>query len=472
MKSKKNIGLIATLLFSLVGCGNEDSSSSISIQNSIISSSQSLSSIVEENIMDIDVKVFIEQVTLLKEETITIDHKCQIYGIYYIYYSLTLEMKELPEVIQAKETLDGIKEEYLELYEEYILNKEVEETIDAFNDLVDSLGDIDALIREDKKNIDKLLNLYNSFSDEIKNSNEIKDSKEKLDLYNNRINELMNMSDEEYAVILFISMVNKLPTAEELTTFDIAIVQETIEAYEELDDMVKERQDVLDAKAILDVINQRVEHLLVVKEHADAFISLVGDLPTFNELEWNNQNQNNAIKEAEDFYLTLTEEEKEVLSVVTAYNELKSIRNTFDGLKEPYDINKLNFAISIDWPQGAQNRSGAFTYTSGKDHITVLTNDYNIPRDELSKYVTVYLNIYIEAGAVASQPLYSYDITEDYSEYNSNKYVETLRELKANGNDKVKSGVGYTFTVNIVSLNDDYASSKYSPFIGGMALVF
>lgn len=474
MKNKKNISLILTMLFSLVGCGNDNSSSSHSVnsQNPIISSSQSSSSIIEESIVDIDVKIFLEQVTLLNDETITLDHKCQIDGVYYIYSSLTPEMKELPEVIEAKEKLDEIKEKYLELYEEYISNKEREETIVAFNDLVDSLGDIDSLIREDKKNIDKLLSLYNTFSNEIKNSSEIKESKEKLDAYNERINELMNMSDEEYAVILFISMVSKLPNIDELTTFDIEVVQEAIQAYEKLDDAVKERQDVLEAKEKLDELNQRVEHLLIVKEHANAFVSLVSDLPTFSELEWNNQNQNNAITAAENAYLALTEEEKQVTSVITAYSELQAIRTTFDGLKEPYDINKLSFAISLDWPQGSQNRSAAFSYTPGKDHITVLTNYYNIPKDELSKYVAVYLNIYIEAGAVPSQPLYSYDITEDYSGYDSNKYVETLKELKSGGNDKVKSGIGYNFTINIVSLNDDYASSKYSSFTQGIVFTF
>ena len=476
MKNKKNVGLIGILLFSLVACGgNEDSSSlknSNTIKSSITSTSSSISIDNNENVLSLEVKVFIEQVTLLENESITLGHKSQIDGVYFLYNSLTSEMKLLNEVIAAKEKLDKIKEDFLYLYEEYLLSKEVEETADAFKQLVDSLGEVDALIREDKKDVDKLLDLYNTFSIEIKENEEVQSSKEKLDLLNNRIIELVNMSDDEYNVVLFISMVNKLPAVDELTIYDIDVVNEAITTYNELDDLVKDNSDVIAAKAKLDLLSERVSHLQQVKENADNFVNLVYDLPTFNELEWNDQNQNSAITAAENAYNSLTEEEKQVSSVANAYKELQAIRVAFDNLKEPYDIKKISFGISLNHPQGSLNRSGAFTYTPGKDHITILTNEYNIPRDELSKYVTVYLNIYIEGGAVPSQPLYSYDITEDYSGYDCTRYVETLKELRDNGNDKVKSGIGYTFTVNIVSLNEQYASSKYSGFTGGQAIYF
>ena len=477
MKNKKNISLIGILLFSLISCGNnKDSSSSRSQNNSnsitnTISNSSENSSIIE-NVISIEVKVFIGQVNILYNEEITLGHKSQIDAAYFLYNSLNSEMKELSEVIEAKEKLDEIKDDFLDLYDDYLSSKEIEETADAFKKLVDSLGEVDSLVREDKKDIDKLLSLYNTFSSEVKENEVVQSSKEKLDLLNNRVIELVNMSDEEYDVILFIAMVNKLPSFDELTIYDIEVVQEVIAVYEELDDSTKESSEVIAAKEKLDLLSEKVNHLQQVKENADNFVKIVRDLPTFNELEWNNQNQNNAIKAAEEAYNNLTEEEKQISSVGNAYKELQAIRTSFDSLKEPYDINKINFAISLNHPQGSTNRSGAFTYTPGKDHITVLTNEYNIPRNELSKYVTVYLNIYIEGGAIPSQPLYSYDITEDYSGYDCTRYVETLKELRDNGNDKVKSGIGYTFTVNIVSLNDQYASSKYSGFTGGQAIYF
>lgn len=476
MKNKKNLGLIGLLVIALFGCNKGDISSSNSFNQNSNSSSTSLnnnsSTSTNENQIYLEVQIFIERVELLANETLSLAHKSQIDGTYFIYNTLTYEMKALDEVIAAKATLDQIKEEFLVIYEEYLNLKEAEETGYAFKELVDSLGDADSLLREDKKDIDKLLKIYDDFTDATKALSVVIEAKEKLDQLNSRVNELINMSDDEYEVILFISMVNKLPTVDELTIYDIEIVKEVLDVYDALSDDSKNMEDVLNAKTKLDAYSQRMEELLIIKEHTDAFIDIVSALPTFSELKWNNAEQAASISQAEQFYDSLTEEEKQITSVISAYSELQAIKETFYNLKEPYDITKISFAISLEHPSGSINRKGTFTYTSGKDHITVLTRDYGIPRDELSKYVTVYLNMYIEGGAVPSQPLYSFDITEDYSGYDMEKYVEVLKQLRAEGNDKVQSGIGYTFSVNIVSLNEQYASSDYSGFVGGQAISF
>jgi len=478
MKIKKNIGLISLLVMSLFGCNKEEDSSSDFINTSNNSSitnlntSSSSSNTADDVINNMEVEIFIEKVELLCNEELTLDHKSQIDGTYFIYNSLTEDMKKLPEVIEAKGKLDSIKEEFLELYVAYLSSREAEETGYAFKELVESLGSVESLMREDKKDIDKLYKLYNNFSDATKQLSIVIEAKAQLDELNAHVNELINMSDEEYEIILFISMVNKLPSSDELTVYDLEIVQEVLDKYNSLPDASKENEKVINAKTKLDELNLKMEHLLVVKEHADAFVNAVYSLPTFSELEWQNVEQNKSITNVEKMYDNLTEEEKQVSSVKTAYKELQAIRNTYDNLKEPYDINKLDFAISLDHPADSINRKGTFTYANGKDHITVLTTYYGIPRDELSDHVAVYLNMYVEGGAVASQPLYSFDITEDYSGYDMNKYVEVLKQLRDEGNTKVKSGIGYTFAINIVSKNDRYASSKYSSFKGGQSITF
>ena len=78
--------------------------------------------------------------------------------------------------------------------------------------------------------------------------------------------------------------------------------------------------------------------------------------------------------------------------------------------------------------------------------------------------------MYIEAGAVAGSPLYSFDITEDYSNLDNAAYIKVLKELQAAGDERIFSGMGICFTLNIESLNDQYASSKYSSFMAGQKI--
>ena len=311
--------------------------------------------------------------------------------------------------------------------------------------------------------------MYNSLNDLAKSLDVVIKAKAKLDLLIERVNELNNMSDEEYAGELFIAMVYKLPSIIELTIEDIDLVNEVKAMYDELDSSIKEKDDVKLAKELLDGLLVRVNELKIIKEHTDAFMNLVYALPSYSELKWKNSAQDSQIKACEAAYESLTEEEKQVEGVIIAYNELQAIRKAFDALKEPYDITKISGYIDL----GAYingNYTSTFKYASGKDHITVLTTYYGIPKDELCNYVTVYLNIYIEAGAMVNNPLYSFDITENYSGYNINVYVAKLKELRAAGNDAVQSGIGYCFSYNIVSKNDQYADSEYSGLIGGQKI--
>ena len=138
MKIKKNIGLISLLVMSLFGCNKEEDSSSDFINTSNNSSitnlntSSSSSNTADDVINNMEVEIFIEKVELLYNEELTLDHKSQIDGTYFIYNSLTEDMKKLPEVIEAKGKLDSIKEEFLELYVAYLSSREAEETGYAF----------------------------------------------------------------------------------------------------------------------------------------------------------------------------------------------------------------------------------------------------------------------------------------------------------------------------------------------------
>ena len=86
------------------------------------------------------------------------------------------------------------------------------------------------------------------------------------------------------------------------------------------------------------------------------------------------------------------------------------------------------------------------------------------------KIINTNLNMYIEAGAVVGSPLYSFDITEDWSNLDNAAYIKVLKELQAQGDERIVSGMGICFTLNIESLNDQYANSKYSGFMAGQKI--
>lgn len=476
MKKNKNIGLIGLIIVTLFGCNNNSNSSSnnatsTSSTNSMNISTSSSTSVASQ--LSLEAKVFINNVELIVKDTITLEHKTKIDGAYFMYDNLIEEEKLLPEVIEAKAKLDKAKEDFLVLYEDLLSLKEAEETGYAFKERVDALGDVDSLVREDKEEIDELLNDYDKLSDRAKTLNVVIEAKTKLDNLSTRVNELVAMSDEEYEAFLFVAMVNKLPAIEDLTIYDIEKVQEVSNMYNALPNTTKELDIVKEAKLKLDGINQRIDELIIIKEHTDAFIELVYSLPSFGELKWNDANQEAKISQAEAAYEALTEEEKQVSGVQIAYNELKSIREAFSNLKQPYDILKLGWSIQLNGFNNATNNyNSKFSYTTGKDHITVLSSEYGIAKEEIKNHVKVYLNMYREAGAVKTDPLYRFDITENYEGYDINKFIEVLKQLKEEGNPKAVSGQGYNFTINIESISNLYASSEYSGFSVGQVINF
>lgn len=426
----------------------------------------------EEN-LPLYVRIFINNVNLLDLDNISLADRDNLTGAYYLYATLTENQKEMTEVVEAKAKLDNAKVVFNELYDEYLITREAEETGRAFKEAAEQYSNIDAIIREDVEDITYLLAKYDTLSQETKSLTFVIEAKSWLDAALVKANELANMSDNEYASIQFIALVNKLPSVEELTIDDVEKVNAAVNAYNSLSNEYKSDSKVVEAKTILDELNAKSQELTLIHEHANNFINMVWALPGSEQLEWKNAAQDALIKNAENAYLALTEDEKLVFGVSSAYEQLLAVRTYFDGLKEPYDISKLSF--SMPWGQpinvaGKVNYTCQFTYAAGKDHITVLTSLYNIPRDELSSHVRVYLNMYIEAGAVASEPLYRFDITENYSGLNNAKYIEVLKSLKADGDERIFSGMGICFTLNIESLNTQYASSKYSSFMAGQKI--
>lgn len=476
MNKLSKLLLLLLIIGGLSSCSVEGGNSSkVSSSSSEVilpsSSSDSTNNTVSTPNLDeklsIDAQLFINNVYNLDVDNISISDKGTIDGARYIYSTLNEEDKLLPEVIEAKEHLDMAINYFNTIYDEFISQREAEETGYAFAEQAEKYGNLNALVREDLELINELLAKYNLLSESAKDLSVVTEAKTNLDAAKEYVESLASLSDDEYAIIQFTASINKLPSYADLTIFDVDAVNAANDLYISLSSEAKSNSKVIIAKYKLDSLLGRANALLAIQANADAFIKMVWALPTFDKLEWKSSAQNSQISAAENAYNKLTDEEKQVTGVSSAFDQLQAVRAAFDGLKEPYDISKLGFSMNLGAPIniGGVNYTSEFTYVNGKDHISVLTSQYGIPREELTQHVTVYLNMYIEAGAVESEPLYQFDITEDWSNLNYYTYAEILKEL-AKTDERVYSGMGICFTLSIQSLNDNYASSKYSSFMG------
>ena len=482
--SKLVVGLMILGVFSACSVeGNKNSSSSLISTNSSSSilpsndSSSSNSGVISTPIIKEELstaaQLFVSNVNAISLENISISDKEILDGARFIYSFLTETEKSFSKVQECKNKLDLAIEKFNEIYNQFLTQKEAEETGYAFVELVNSIKDLNSLVKEDLEVINDILRKYELLSENAKSLSVVIEAKGNLDASKEYVESLVSMSDEEYAVLQFIALLNKLPIAMNLTILDVDKVDLACDLYLTLSADNKNLKEVKNAKSKLDMLVARANQLKTIQANADAFIEMVWSLPAYDELEWKNATHNSLISAAENAYNKLSEEEKAVTGVSSAFAQLQAVRTTFDGLKEPYDISKLSFSMPWGTPINTgygTNYTCKFTYAAGKDHITVLTQLYGIPRADLSKHVKVNLNMYIEAGAVAGSPLYSFDITEDYSNLDNAAYIKVLKDLQAAGDERIFSGMGICFTLNIESLNDQYASSKYSSFMAGQKI--
>lgn len=473
MKKKLWIVALSSVVL-LSGCGNNENSNSVSVNNSPsvnVSTSISTSTSVSDT-LPLEARVFIDSVNAWIDEDITLEHKELIDSAYFIYNSLSEESKNLPAVIEVKNHLDEVKEEFMVLYHEYLEQKDAEEAGYAFVDMINDSKEASEILKEDEAFIKQLNVMYESLSPNAKDISEVITAKEKLDEINAALEQLNTMSDEDYLAYEFVVKVSLLPEVDSLTITEIDKVNEVKTQYDALSDNVKNRQEVMTAAEKLNALLKRIEELEVVRAHAEAFMDAVYKLPTFDKLKWKDTAQDNQIKACENAYLNLTEDEKNYPGVSSAYSELTATRQAFDELKEPYDISRFGFSISLGgFNNTTNNYDLKVMFASGRDPISVLTGYYQLPRENIRDYAVVYLNMYREAGAVPSAPLYRFDITENYN-LTIDDFVATLRDLKAQGNDKAVSGQGYNFTINVESKFDGYASSEYSAFSVGARINF
>jgi hypothetical protein len=411
---------------------------------------------ITENIVD----DFIKNVNEI--ETVSLESKDKLNLCIMLYSCLeetAINELENEKVIAAKQKLDEYVTEYNTLSQKQESADKDASLILAFVSKVELLPTVDSVSLEDLAKILEAEAVYNALTQSIKENASVVAKKAILDSVRLEYDLVSNLDTDAYNAHRYIVEVNKLKPTNEITITDLSDIEKIVALYNSLTLEHKESEAVANAKAKLDTYETKINELKQNQAKATEFIMAVFSLPTGSALKYQNEEQRLKIDAAYTLYNALTDFEKTIVGVSDAYTEVNVIKATYENLKEPYDINKITPTnLCLYYYDGPKK----LTFASGKDPISVLINDYGLTKENIKDNVVIYLDLYIEGGAVKGSPLYSFDITDGYQVTVTDVYNKLI-ELRDAGNEAIKAQ-GYTFTIHIKSLNDEYADSEYSNF--------
>lgn len=454
--------LISLLSLSLAACGETKQSSSDSsypsFSDHLSSGSDSADSLPK---LAAD---FLSNLSQINE--VTLESKDQLNLCLMLYkaleeYSATLASRE--EIAAGKALLDTYFATYNQLKDDFESKQEIQALADAFLEQMNAIPSADLITLEDYESLQSARKAYEQLNASLQALPTVQEAKEKLDMAFTQYEKISAMTQEEYQIYKFVSSVSLLPDLSVITVSDIESIESILALYNQLTADHKNLEEVKEAYETFAAYQMRCNELKLSLEHAEAFMTKAFSLPSSGSLKWQNSEQKSQIDQALAAYEALTEEEKQIPGVSDAYQELLSVKAAFESLLEPYAVSRLAYGWNF--------QTGELIFTSGRDPISVLTSNYGLTTANLKENVIVYLDLYYEAGAVIGNMLYSFDITENYR-ITVSDVQRVLSQLRDEGNGKAISGAGYNFTIHIVSLNEQYASSEYTNFFGGQKISF
>ena len=464
--------LLLSLLF-ISSCGKNEVSSSKNEETT----SQLSSTIIEESSQSSENKKELDAFTLSfidkvnKYGNVTLESKDDLDLMLVMYLSITKandELKNDDEVKQAKTKLDSL----IETYNSLKSSNESTQMEEAYeNRLIEfmnsNLKEVSSFLLEDYENLLTANYYYDSLPTNSKQKDQIKDLKETLDLLSNRYNELLALTNSQYNALVFVIKVNKLDVAT-ISYDDIDNIDSLNELYLQI--KTEDRtEDVVNANNKLKEANNITSTLKTYLEHADAFMKAAFSLPVSASLRYQDATQRKQINDALAMYDALNTEEKKITGVYEAYVEAMQVKETFESLKEPYSIS----LITAGW----NFPNGEITYSSSNP-VAALANKYGYNINEIDNYLTIRMDIYVEGGAVIKDNIpkgnliASINITKDNYHITTNDIKKILKEAFDNGDSRAFSGEHYCFTIQIVSLNDNYGNSYYQDFFGRQVISY
>ena len=411
-------------------------------------------------------EVFIEKTDAITEVTINSKDDLDLCILLYSCLEQTnADAINDERVIGALNKLNGYVASYNSLKLQEYESAKSEALVSAFIEVVSTLPKEELIMLGDLEKILIAENNYNSLSDSDKTRENVKAAKTILDSVRAKYDLISQYDQDAYNAHKFCVDVKSLPDIGELNIEHLVLIDTLEINYNNLTESHKASENVVSAKSVFDSYTAKVVELKASQKKAEDFIMAVFSLPTGGGLKWQDSTQKAAINDTISMYDNLSDFEKTIPGVSDSYEQLNVIKTTFDNLKEPYDIKKIETTNLCFYVPGVRK----LQFVSGKDPITVLVNNYGLTEETIKDNVKIYLDVYIEAGAIVGNPLFSIDITENMNVTTADIEAK-LSELKASGNEAVTSQ-GYSFTLHIESLNDQYASSEYSSFFCGMYML-
>ena len=390
-------------------------------------------------------------------DDVTLNSKDEINSAYYYYLGLNDSIKEYDAVKNAYATLQTKIASYNELYEAEMNEQNDKKLIIAFGTAVSELGNASDIVLEDEDKIKQVLKMYENLSNNAKAK--VTSDYAKLQEIQNRYEYLKNLDSESYNKEIFVAKVNRLyEKISELTIDNKENIDSLKKQYSSFDQSVKNEENVMGAYNKLNELDNKMTLIIKDAETIEKFLDKVYALPTYDNLRYKDSAQAKQINECFDLYNSLSDDLKNKQSVIQAYQELTTIKNTFDNLIEPYDV---NICGTLSFYNNETNQTTP---------IKKIMTRYNYDMETLKANMRVYLNFYIEGGAQAANPFYRLDITEK-STISAKEVREILTSLEGKeGYEKVTNGEHYCFSYRIESLNDTYGSSYYSDFFSRMVI--
>lgn len=377
-------------------------------------------------------------------DRLTADNRADIDGALALYAQLNDDSKAVASVQQAYVHL--LEAEGRVAFIEYTERlAEVAAAAEEFIDGVNALGEITL---ESIDAIEDLLYAYDNFAQDIKDFEGVTEAKALLDAAAAEYTVLKDDDD----IASFNALAAELSPVATAVTLDSQRTIEKAEAlYLNMSERAKAGAGVAQAYETVLAARARYDELFAIAENEriSAFIAAANAVPT--DIENVDITWFDVLDAAGNAYFALAYESQLLPEVEAAFKRWDAAQMAFDKMGfERVPMVDPNLLFSGDVPPHLVLQLEENMFAPVRDFYGVASNA------ELDKYVTVWLNIYVDGVYQGRGQL-------SFSELGhiivNSRLVSVLKELSAT-NDKIVSGANFSFSMNFEDKEGKYIPSK------------
>ena len=256
-------------------------------------------------------------------DAIELTDEVKVANVRSLYNALSKEAKAL---VTNLDKLEALENKLIELKKA----KDNQDKANVVIELINKLPAADELTLEGEDKVKEARTSYEALSEEVK---ALVTNLDKLEALENKLIELKKAKDNQDKANVVIELINKLPTADELTLEGEDKVKEARTAYEALSEEVKALVTNLSK---LEALENKLIELKKAEDNQDkanVVIELINKLPALSNLNLEDESK---LKEARTAYEALSEEVK---ALVINLGKLEALE---DKMKELIEDKKLH----------------------------------------------------------------------------------------------------------------------------------